>query len=116
MPKNSKERSSTRTGTVEVVNRHGMHARPVTRFVQLANQFKSAIEVSKGDLTVDGKSVMSMLRLGAECGSALRIVARGSDASEAVAGLTGLVQELGTEKYLQASPEDGTGAQRAGGK
>ena len=57
-----------------------------------------------------------MLRLGAECGSALRIVARGSDASEAVTGLTALVEDLGTEKYLQASPEDGTGAQRAGGK
>ena len=116
MPKDSKERSNIRTGTVQVANKHGMHARPVTRFVQLANQFKSAIEVSKGDLTVDGKSVMSMLRLGAQCGSALRIVARGSDAAKAVAGLTGLVEDLRTEQYLQAPPEDGTGAQRAGGK
>lgn len=116
MPKESKEHLNTRSGTVEVANRHGMHARPVTRFVQLANEYKSAIQVSKGDLTVDGKSVMSMLRLAAECGSVLRIVARGPDAAEALAGLTELIDELGTERYLLESPEDGSPAQHAGGE
>jgi len=50
---------------VEVVNEHGLHARPATQFTQLANRFEAEIEVFKGDMAVDGKSVVSMLTLGA---------------------------------------------------
>lgn len=77
---------------VMVVNRDGMHARPVTQFSQLANQFESKIEVSKGDLTVNAKSIMSMLRLAAEKGSILRIRADGKDAALAVKKLSELVE------------------------
>ena len=74
-----------------VTNKHGLHARPVTQFVQLANQYESKIEVSNGELLVDGKSVMSMLRLGAGPGTVLRILARGRDAAQAVKKLNELV-------------------------
>jgi len=76
---------------VVVANKHGLHARPVTQFVQLANQYKSKVEVSNGEIAVDGKSVMSMMRLGATCGTKLRITAVGHDAGQAVKTLTGLV-------------------------
>ena len=75
-----------------VGNKHGLHARPVTQFVQMANQYKSKVEVSNGDLAVDGKSVMSMLRLGAGKGTMLRITADGLDADQAVRQLTALVE------------------------
>ncbi len=74
-----------------ITNRHGLHARPVTQFVQLANQFESKIQVAHGDLVVDGKSVMSMLRLGAGKGSVLEIRADGRDAAQAVKKLSELV-------------------------
>ncbi len=76
---------------IEVTNKHGLHARPVTQFVQLANQYESRIVVSNGELRVDGKSVMSMLRLAAGPGTRLRIKADGRDASQAVRTLTELV-------------------------
>ena len=41
---------------VRIVNRQGLHARPVMRFVDLAYQFQSSITVRKGDLSVDGKT------------------------------------------------------------
>jgi phosphocarrier protein HPr len=75
-----------------VINKHGLHARPVTQFVQLANQFQSKIEVSNGDLAVDGKSVMSMLRLAAAKGTTLEIKASGTDSTVAVGKLVGLVE------------------------
>lgn len=75
-----------------VINKHGLHARPVTQFVQLANQFESKIEVSNGDLAVDGKSVMSMLRLAAAKGTTLMIKASGTDSTTAVGKLVGLVE------------------------
>jgi len=76
---------------VTIVNEHGLHARPVTKFVQLANQYDSKIEVSNGELAVDGKSVMSMMCLAATRGTSLRIRAEGPDAAEAVRALAGLV-------------------------
>jgi phosphocarrier protein HPr len=80
------------TAKVLVSNKHGLHARPVTQFVQLANQFQSKIEVSNGELSVDGKSVMSMLRLAASRGTMLDLKADGADAAEALKKLSGLVE------------------------
>jgi phosphocarrier protein len=77
---------------VMIANKHGLHARPVTQFVQLANKFAAKVQVSNGDLSVDGKSVMSMLRLAAARGTMLQIKADGQDAADAVAKLVGLVE------------------------
>lgn len=77
---------------IKVTNKHGLHARPVTQFVQLANQYESSIVVSSGELRVDGKSVMSMLRLAAGPGTLLRIKADGRDAAQAVRTLAELVE------------------------
>jgi len=82
---------SINEGKAKVASTHGMHARPATQFVVLANQYQSKIEVTKDDVTVDGKSVASMLTLGAEYGSELRIRADGEDALQAVAALVKLV-------------------------
>ncbi len=53
------------------------------QFVELANQFNSKIEVSNGVLTVDAKSIMSVMRLAATRGTVLKITADGEDAVEA---------------------------------
>ncbi len=78
--------------TVLVSNAYGMHARPATRFVEVASGFEAEIEVSRdGDHPVNGKSVMGLLTLAAEKGTPLTIRARGSDAEAAVARLSRLV-------------------------
>lgn len=77
--------------TVEVVNRAGMHARPAAELVKLAGTFASDIRVEKDGLQVNGKSIMGVLMLAAEQGSALRITARGDDAPDALDALCGLV-------------------------
>ncbi len=78
--------------TVEIVNRAGLHARPASEFVKLAGRFRSEIRVEKEGLEVNGKSIMGVLMLAAECGSRLIIRADGADAPEAVEALSGLVQ------------------------
>jgi phosphocarrier protein len=77
---------------VKIVNKYGLHARPAMKFVELANQFASKIEVSNGVLTVDAKSIMSVMRLAAVQGTVLRIVADGHDAKPASAALARLVE------------------------
>jgi phosphocarrier protein len=78
-----------------VSNKLGLHARPAMQFVDLANQFKSDIKVTKfgeepGE--ADGKSVMEMIILAATEGTKMRIEADGEDAGEAVEKLAGLFE------------------------
>jgi phosphocarrier protein len=79
--------------TVQVRNKFGLHARPAAEFVKLANQFKSEILVRKYDLEVNGKSIMGMMMLAAECGVEITVRAAGPDAEEAVNSLVQLVEQ-----------------------
>ena len=83
----------TASREIIVTNKLGLHARPAMQFVDLANQFKSAITVHKGGEepeTADGKSVMQMIILAATEGTPLRIDADGEDADVAVEKLAEL--------------------------
>ena len=82
----------TRSLEVEVPNRAGMHARPCAEFVRLAGSFASSITVTKDLLSVNGKSIMGVLMLAAERGSALTITAEGEDAARAVEALARLIR------------------------
>ncbi len=74
-----------------IVNRLGLHARPAAEFVKVANRFKASITVGKDELEVNGKSIMGMMMLAAECGSALQLRAEGDDAEAAIEALLALV-------------------------
>ena len=74
-----------------IVNSLGLHARPAAEFVKVANRFQAHITVTKDGLEVNGKSIMGMMMLAAECGSSLLIKADGDDAEAAVAALLALV-------------------------
>ena len=65
--------------------------RPAYLFAETAARFDSEIEVAKGDIRIDGKSVLSILTLGAAQGSQVLIQATGSDAEDAVNALEKLV-------------------------
>ncbi len=86
---------------VEIINKYGLHARPAMALVELANTYGSKIEVSSGILTVDAKSIMSVMRLAATKGTVLRLMANGADADEAIDALVKLVgkfDELGEDQ------------------
>lgn len=78
--------------TVRIVNRLGLHARPAMTFVDLASTFRATVTVTKGDTSVDGKSIMQMMMLAASQGSDLQITAEGADADKALAALKQLVE------------------------
>lgn len=74
-----------------IVNAEGLHARPAARIVRLASTFDSEIEISKDGVGVNGKSIMGVMMLAAECGSSITIRAQGADAEQAAAALAALV-------------------------
>ena len=81
------------TREVTITNRQGMHARPSHLFVETANRFDSEVELSYGEQTVNGKSIMMIMTLAADCGSRLRITTRGPDAKDALGALCTLVEQ-----------------------
>jgi phosphotransferase system HPr (HPr) family protein len=76
---------------VQIVNTYGLHMRPSTKFVKLANSFQSEVSVDFQGTRANGKSILEMTSLAAECGTHLDLEARGADAEEAVAALADLV-------------------------
>jgi phosphocarrier protein HPr len=78
---------------ISIVNKYGLHARPAMQLVELANGFGSKIELSTNSITVDGKSIMSVMRLGAAKGTVLKVTADGEDATEAINAIAILVND-----------------------
>jgi len=65
--------------------------RPAYLFAETAAKFESKIELVKEDIRIDGKSVLSILTLGATQGTQVSVEATGADAQEAVETLEGLL-------------------------
>jgi len=77
--------------SVQIVNKHGLHARPAAEMVKAAARFKCDITISRDDLEVNGKSIMGVMMLAAEYGATITLRANGPDAEDAVDALAGLV-------------------------
>jgi phosphocarrier protein len=77
--------------SVQIVNKHGLHARPAAEMVKGASRFKADITISRDDLEVNGKSIMGVMMLAAEYGATITLKASGPDADDALQALEALV-------------------------
>ncbi len=77
--------------SVQIVNKLGVHARPAAEIVKLAARFKSSITIIRDDMEVNGKSIMGVMMLAAECGAMILLRAEGDDSEAALDGLAALV-------------------------
>jgi phosphocarrier protein HPr len=75
----------------KVINSLGLHARPAAQLVKLASTFTSEVELVKEGVPVNGKSIMGVMMLAAECGSIITIRAKGADAEVAMAAIVDLI-------------------------
>jgi phosphotransferase system HPr (HPr) family protein len=76
-----------------VVNKtHGLHARPATIFVQMANKFNSSVMVEKDGEAVDGKSIIAILSLGVNRGMKVKLVVEGDDATDTMNDLKSFLE------------------------
>ena len=72
---------------------HGLHARPATIFVQLANKFNSSVKIERDGEIVDGKSIMALLSLGINTGVEVKLISEGDDAKEAIDNLKRFLED-----------------------
>ena len=75
-----------------VINKLGLHARPGALVTRTANLFSSAIRLTKGDKSVDAKSILAVMTLAAKCGDEITISADGADEAPALEALCALFQ------------------------
>jgi len=74
-----------------IQNKLGLHARASAKLASEASRFAADISLSKGDIEVNGKSIMGIMMLAAAKGSELCIRAEGSDADDALDAIETLV-------------------------
>ena len=79
------------SSTVTINNPQGLHMRPAYLFAETAAKFESKIELVKEEIRIDGKSVLSILTLGATQGTQVSVEATGADAQEAIQTLQELL-------------------------
>lgn len=77
--------------TVQIANKNGLHARPAAEIVKVSAKFQSEITLVKDGMEVNGKSIMGVMMLAAECGSSLLLRAEGADADAALDALATLI-------------------------
>ncbi len=77
---------------IKIENKHGIHTRPATVFVENASKFKSEIFLTYNGERVNGKSIMGLLILAVEPGATIKIETEGPDEQEAMNKLTDLIE------------------------
>ena len=83
----------------------GFHVRPVQRFAELARLFQSDVEVQLRGRNVSGKSIMSLMTLGARRGDTMLVTARGVDARQCI----GVLMFLAGNRFFVEDALDGGG-------
>ncbi|HEX2063326.1 MAG TPA: HPr family phosphocarrier protein [Acidimicrobiales bacterium] len=78
--------------TVTLTNPTGLHARPAKVFAQAAAATGHQVRLTKGDNTVNARSVLSVLTLDCHVGDEVTIEVEGDDADAVLEDLVALVR------------------------
>ena len=81
------------SGTFDIINRLGLHARAASRLVQVASQFPCQVTVRRDEQVANAKSVMGVLLLCGAKGARVTVVADGENAQEAVLAIGQLISD-----------------------
>lgn len=97
-----------------IQNPTGLHARPAKTFVNIAKGYQADIRVFHGEKKANAKSLISLLTLGVESGSKIRIEVNGEDEDAALTALVQAVESgLGEEELIERVAEEAEKASEA---
>ena len=78
---------------VTLTNPSGLHARPAALFAKAASEFKdTTINVTHNQRTINAKSIISVMSLGAKKDSTVTLCADGPEEVQAVFALSSLIE------------------------
>lgn len=79
--------------TYTITDPAGIHARPAGILVKKTQLYASEITLVKGDKQANGKSMLSVMGLGARNGDEITVQAEGADEADAIAELEAFFKE-----------------------
>lgn len=80
------------TQKITIKNKLGLHARPASNFVKMAQSFKCSVEILKGEKRLNAKSMLGILGAGAKCGTEIELACNGEDEQEAMKQLIDYIE------------------------
>jgi multiphosphoryl transfer protein len=98
---------AVRSRPIVIAAESGLHARPAAMITTAARRFTSDVRLAMGEREANARSVVSIMALEVGAGDAVTIVARGADASAAVAAISELLSAgfaTGAEANVGAAP------------
>lgn len=82
------------TTEVTIINKLGIHARAASKFINVAKQHVAKVEIGyTTDSLVNGKSIMQVMTLAAECNAKLVLQTDGEDEQHAMDELVELIED-----------------------
>ncbi|WFA09169.1 HPr family phosphocarrier protein [Tissierella sp. Yu-01] len=78
--------------TIKLNNPDGLHARPAAIFIQVASKYTSDLEIEAHGVTVNGKSIIGIMSLGAFHGEEITLIAKGQDEKQMIQELKNLIE------------------------
>ena len=76
---------------IQIIAEAGFHARPASMFAKMAMGYKSNIALECEGKEINGKSIMSILTLGAAKGSMVTLSCDGEDENDALEALSAFI-------------------------
>jgi phosphocarrier protein len=81
-----------------IENSKGIHARPASVLVKLAQRYDAEVTLEKDGVKVSAKSIMGVLTLQAPYGTVLKVTADGPDAEQVMDELEALIKNKFNEE------------------
>jgi phosphocarrier protein HPr len=77
-----------------IKNEVGLHARPASEFVRIAEKYSINVRLCKDNIWVNGKSILAILTLAAEKGSEIILEVKGKDEVPAFRALKAVLEGI----------------------
>jgi len=77
--------------SIRICNKLGLHARASAKLATEASRFKSEVQLIKGEIAINCKSIMGIMMLAACKGTDLTLRAEGDDEQDALEAIKALV-------------------------
>jgi phosphotransferase system HPr (HPr) family protein len=79
--------------TYTIKDANGIHARPAGELVKMLGGFSSAVTITGGTGSCDGKKLIALMKLRIKCGGAMSVKAEGEDEDKAIEATKDFLQK-----------------------
>lgn len=90
-----------------IITEEGLHARPVTQLINIANKYEAEIKIQYNRRTVNLKSILAVMGLSIKEGEEIIIISEGKDSGAALLDIENSIknEKIGVEITTTSAPQ-----------